>query len=42
MVKDPYELVNVINRSDLSSIRSSLSAELQRLKVEQGVESHNN
>jgi N-acetylglucosamine-6-sulfatase len=34
MVKDPYELVNVVNRSDLSSIRSSLSAELQRLKTE--------
>jgi N-acetylglucosamine-6-sulfatase len=34
MVKDPYELVNVVNRSDLSSIRSSLSAELQRLKAE--------
>jgi N-acetylglucosamine-6-sulfatase len=34
MVKDPYELVNVVNRSDLSSMRSSLSAELQRLKAE--------
>jgi N-acetylglucosamine-6-sulfatase len=34
MVNDPYELVNVVNRSDLSSTRSSLSAELQRLKAE--------
>ena len=34
MVNDPYELENVVNRSDLSSIRSSLSAELQRLKTE--------
>jgi N-acetylglucosamine-6-sulfatase len=34
MVKDPYELVNVVNRSGLSSIRSSLSAKLQRLKAE--------
>ncbi len=34
MVNDPYELVNVVNRSDLSSVRTSLSAELQRLKAE--------
>jgi N-acetylglucosamine-6-sulfatase len=32
--RDPYELENVVNRSDLSSIRSSLAAELQRLKAE--------
>src|SRR5215217_1273588 len=31
--RDPYELVNVVNRSDLSSIRSSLAAELQRLRA---------
>jgi N-acetylglucosamine-6-sulfatase len=34
MVKDPYELVNVVNSSGLSSTRSSLAAELQRLKAE--------
>ena len=34
MVNDPYEQVNVVNRSDLSSVRSSLSEELQRLKAE--------
>jgi arylsulfatase A-like enzyme len=34
LANDPYELENVVNRSDLSSIRSSLQAELQRLKAE--------